>query len=413
MRVIFVTDSYFPKPSPNALCVSKLKGEFERRRIDVHIVALRTFDRETILVPDNNSVTFVEPNRAYSALIQANTSGDSKKIARLSKLFRLRGAVYGLFWPLMSLRHLNNYVNALRHVLDQSDEETVVIGVYKSLEAALAGAIVKKTYSKAFYILYTLDAVSGSIIPTIYGRRSIAMNSIRRWEKRLFGSYDKIYLMESHRDYYSNVYYDWCREKMRFVDIPLLYKAEKEDNSNTLKGAKRLIYTGYLSRTAANPIYFLDMLDNIGDLNISVDFYGKCSDAEITARIERSPYAEYHGPVPAEMIPQIQNQATALLNFGNDTPCAIPCKIFEYFSTGKPVISMFKIDDDASRPYMSKYSLSLQLDERLPIYENAMKFRHFINDSQQYSQVDAAAIFQANTPGATVDAILEDLKGKR
>ena len=159
MRVIFVTDSYFPKPSPNALCVSKLKGEFERRKIDVHIVALRTFDRETILVPDNNSVTFVEPNRAYSALIQANTSGDSKKIARLSKLFRLRGAVYGLFWPLMSLRHLNNYVNALRNVLDQSDEETVVIGVYKSLEAALAGAIVKKTYSKAFYILYTLDAV--------------------------------------------------------------------------------------------------------------------------------------------------------------------------------------------------------------------------------------------------------------
>lgn len=413
MRVIFVTDSYFPKPSPNALCVSKLKGEFERRKIDVHIVALRTFDRETILVPDNNSVTFVEPNRAYSALIQANTSGDSKKIARLSKLFRLRGAVYGLFWPLMSLRHLNNYVNALRHVLDQSDEETVVIGVYKSLEAALAGAIVKKTYSKAFYILYTLDAVSGSIIPTIYGRGSIAMNSICRWEKLLFSSYDSIYLMASHRDYYSSDAYDWCREKIRYVDIPLLNIGGAEIAVKTIEGTKRLVFTGSLSQNTADPRYFLDLLDNLKDPNISVDFYGNCADEAIKARIEQSPYAKYHGCVPSEMIPQIQSQATALLNFGNSTPCAIPCKIFEYFSTGRPVVSMFKIDKDASLPYIKKYAPSLHLDERLPIGDNAQSLKNFIYENHATCLDEIDKIFHANTPEATVDTIIEDLKSRR
>lgn len=409
MRVIFITDSYFPKPSPNALCVSKLRDELEHRGIDVRIVALRTFDNETTAEPEDSKVTFVEPNRAYSALFKAKATGDSKKVARLSKLFRLRGAIYGFFWPLMSVLHLNNYIKALRHILDQSDEDTVVVGVYKSLEAAMAGAIVKKKCSKAFYILYTLDAVSGSIIPTIYGRKSIAMNSIHRWEKQLFISYDKIYLMASHGDYYSNEAYDWCRAKIRYVDIPLLNIGAPEVAEKTIEGMKRLVFTGSLSQNTADPRYFLDLLDNIADSNIFVDFYGNCADEEIQTRIAQSPYAKYHGPVPAAMIPQIQSQATALLNFGNSTPCAIPCKIFEYFSTGKPVISMLKIDEDASLPYMKEYPGSLMIDQRQPLEKNLKLLRRFL--LEEHPMVDAVEIqktFEKNTPGSTIDSILED-----
>ena len=61
MRVIFITDSYYPSPSPNAICVKKLKDVFDEKEITTDIIAVRTFSKNTKLLRDN-SIHFVNPD---------------------------------------------------------------------------------------------------------------------------------------------------------------------------------------------------------------------------------------------------------------------------------------------------------------------------------------------------------------
>lgn len=408
MKVVFVTDSYYPNPSPNAICVGKLREEFERRGINTTIIALRTFPKKA-KIPEDANVCFVEPDRYYSTWYEINDKKDYKRIRLMQHVFRLRGALYGLFWPLMSLTHLNRYKNKLMKILKQcNDEEIIIVGVYKSLEAALAVAQVKKKCRRAKYILYTLDAISGSNIPTIFGSKSIAKNSISRWEHILFDAYDAIFLMNSHKRTYLNEKYRKYHGKMRFVDIPLLDISNNFMTSNVESEIKHLVFTGSMSKRTADPSYFLSLINEFQDSNIIIDFYGKIFDDEILKAINNCPCAIYHGLLPYDNVAKIQNEAYALLNFGNFTPCGIPCKIFEYFSTGKPIISCFKIDDDASKPYMEKYPNALLIDERKAIDENVENLMSFLNSKFISAKNTIHQLYIDNTPAATVDMIISD-----
>lgn len=408
MKVVFVTDSYYPNPSPNAICVGKLCEEFKDRGIETTIIALRTFPQKA-KIPEDANVCFVEPDRYYSTWYEINDKKDYKRIRLMQHVFRLRGALYGLFWPLMSLTHLNRYKNKLMKILKQcNDEEIIIVGVYKSLEAALAVAQVKKKCRRAKYILYTLDAISGSNIPTIFGSKSIAKNSISRWEHILFDAYDAIFLMNSHKRTYLNEKYRKYHGKMRFVDIPLLDISNNFMTSNVESEIKHLVFTGSMSKRTADPSYFLSLINEFQDSNIIIDFYGKIFDDEILKAINNCPCAIYHGLLPYDNVAKIQNEAYALLNFGNFTPCGIPCKIFEYFSTGKPIISCFKIDDDASKPYMEKYPNALLIDERKAIDENVENLMSFLNSKFISAKNTIHQLYINNTPAATVDMIISD-----
>ena len=143
---------------------------------------------------------------------------------------------------------------------------------------------------------------------------------------------------------------------------------------------------------------------------VNQDSDGSKEDKTVLNLIEHSRYAIFHGKVSHDEIVKIQDNADFLLNFGNATPCAIPCKIFEYFSTGNPVISFLKIDDDASEPYVQRYPNSLIIDERKAIQENAELFVRFINSEHIADKEKIKKAFIDNAPETTVNKILKDFE---
>lgn len=404
MRVIFITDSYYPSPSPNAICVKKLKDVFDEKKIATDIIAVRTFSKNTEL-PHDSSVHFVNPNFLFSALIEAKATNNLKRFNFISKLFKVKGALYGLFWPLISLSNIIKYTIAVGKMLNKSTEETIVVGVYKSLEGAVSGAIVKKIWKRGTYVLYTLDAISGGIIPKVLKCQYISNKSIKRWERFLFKAYDSLFVMQSHKKYYDSNEYLLFRNKLHYVDIPLFYMRTVKENILN-EGRIHFVFTGGISKRTANPLYFMQILDYLHDERFVFDVYGKIYDRDIEEILMSSKYTKYHGTVSHEKVLEIQSYSNCLLNFGNYIPCAIPCKIFEYFSTGKPIISFMKIDDDASLPYITKYPNSLVIDERLSIEINALSLKRYVDVLSSTCVEDLRSIFFDNTPEATVDQIL-------
>lgn len=404
MRVVFITDSYYPSPSPNAICVRNLKEVFDEKGISTDIVAIRTFPAKTKNQTDK-SVHFINPDLLYSLLIEAKAKRNAKQIFILSTIFKIRGAINGFFWPLSSISHIIKYFWKVKTLLSKTNEDTIVIGVYKSLEAAVAGALLKKMNSNATFFLYTLDAISGSIIPSVCKSKIIPQKSIKRWEKFLFNSYDNLFLLQSHNTYYNRPEYELYRSKIHYVDIPLLKVREPMDMIND--GKIHFVFTGSLSTKTANPQYFLRILDFLDNDKFIFDIYGHIYDKDIDNSIKCSRFANYHGVVAHDDILSIQSTSSILINFGNDTPCAIPCKIFEYFSTGKPVISFIKIDNDASLPYIHKYPSSLIIDERKSIQENANNTLKFIKEITYTNSGKIECMFKENLPGYTVEQIIE------
>ena len=115
-----------------------------------------------------------------------------------------------------------------------------------------------------------------------------------------------------------------------------------------------------------------------------------------------------HGKISHESILSVQQNAEFLINFGNSNPCAIPCKIFEYISAQRPIISLYKSDQDASVLYLKEYPWALLLDERIPIEQNSRILKEFIArmTNAAIEHIDITSMFTNNTPEPIVHEIL-------
>lgn len=217
--------------------------------------------------------------------------------------------------------------------------------------------------------------------------------------------------MECHRNILAESIYDEYRHKILFLDIPNLLIKEEENKLNT-SDEMNLVFTGMLSETNADCRYFLEVLKEICKTNkVIFHVYGGVSPVIERAFSETGMFGTniiYHGRVSQNELIEVRNNATAFLNFGNNYECGIPCKIFEYISTGKMIISFAKIDEDASTPYLRRYDNALLLREDLTeIKHQAKVIIEFINlhKNVYISRSEVNREFFSNTPRAFVQMI--------
>lgn len=107
------------------------------------------------------------------------------------------------------------------------------------------------------------------------------------------------------------------------------------------------------------------------------------------------------------------SSADFLINFGNNNTHMTPCKIFEYMSYGKPIISVSPIKDEPSSRYLEKYPLSLIIKE----YENNVaddieKLKNFVShdlklDQSEFDKLNG--LFYLNKPEAFIKVIKKEV----
>ena len=120
-----------------------------------------------------------------------------------------------------------------------------MICFYFLIEEIAAARLLKKKYPNISFSIYSLDAFSGRRTPVIYGNADIAKKSIIRWEKKVFSSADNICIMASHQQHYINSGYNYMRDKIRIMDIPLLNVTNgNHTTTNRVNSVKKIVFTG-------------------------------------------------------------------------------------------------------------------------------------------------------------------------
>lgn len=290
-----------------------------------------------------------------------------------------------LSYPLRSKKMVRDYEKAVKNILNKKrNTSPTVIASYTPLEAVIAASNIKKYYNlKCVY--YSADTISNE-----QGKSGVIPPLIReylgcKWEAKLFERFDEILIMECHKNYYFSIKYEKFIKKMKVVNFPLFHISNYKAN-NVCKTAthKKIIYIGTLYKTLRNPQFVCNCMKEIMKyINFTLTFVGggDCDDILEQARRDSDQRIDFLGMQTYEIAQNLMASADILLSIGNNESPMAPSKIYEYMSTGKPIIHFYTDTDDPCIIPLSNYGNALLVSEKKEIC--IKKLIDFISKSKQ------------------------------
>ena len=159
-------------------------------------------------------------------------------------------------------------------------------------------------------------------------------------------------------------------EKIIVVEQPNIGKSSplpvKTDVHNNVW---KCIYTGKLDKWYRNPDYALSLMNEISK-KVPLKFHIIGASETAVDPEYRYPDVVWHGVMNLDDTKEMISGADFLINIGNLMQNQVPSKIFEYISTGKPIINFCKTEQCPTIPYFEQYGNAINIMESKPNFEN-------------------------------------------
>lgn len=181
----------------------------------------------------------------------------------------------------------------------------------------------------------------------------------KRQQAAFFNSADKVFVSPILKERYKN------NDKVTAFDFPAVKPIEaKRDESLFDPSRLNLAFVGSLYADIRSPKFLYELLSKLGDPKIHLTIVGGVY-GEFPDGFERD-FAELldnHvtivGKVSKERADEYMANADILVNIGNLVENQLPSKVFDYISTGKPVLNLTQLKSCPSVPYFERYGNSL------------------------------------------------------
>ena len=309
-------------------------------------------------------------------------------------------------WPLVSpLYSYRLYKKTLNLCLKEKID--IVVPIYTQIDTLIAAHFVKKRIPEIKYIPYFLDALSGGYGPRCFSKEWTIRRGLK-WERILLNNADKIIAMESsrrHHELYSinEPYFN----QFVFLDLPLFnLNVTKSDKSGD---CLTIAYVGTLPKGIRSPQFIVNVLSKIKLNKFRFVFVGEKNNRILNMISAVDKRFVIVGRISHNEANEKIRQADVLINIGNTNENMTPCKIFEYMSMGKKIISTYPIENEPSLFYLRNYTKSLLLDEKRCDYDRladeVVSFAY--KEDDDFDVESLKKVFFKNTPQAFVSVLNE------
>ena len=400
---IFLTNQYLPKPGATGLCVHLLAKELAKDN-NVWTVCYKDEDDRKVF----DHVNIIKIKVPFFLRENTNKSNISRKIQYFGSL--ISKAVYFRKYPQRSRKLIKNYEKAIESIINSVGKATIVAS-YTPLEAVIAAKKIKDSHKdKVKIVYYSTDTLSNEqgndgLLPAEY-RTKCGM----RWEKELFANFDKILIMECHKEhYYTDVYKEFF-QKYAVVNFPLMTRPVLQTSKEKEDDKIRLVYAGTLYKQLRNPECLLNILVDLSkEIEIEAVFLGggDCEDLLNAAERDSNGAIKYLGMQSHDTAIQYTAGADVLLSIGNVESPMAPSKIYEYMATGKPIVHMYTYDKDPCLDPLKKYGNALLVKEEDRYVID--KIADFLENRRILTFTEVEKLFRSSTPEYTV-SILNSMK---
>lgn len=392
-KFLFVCGNYHPMPYANGICVLRLQEALKAKGIDSDVVC--SSEETGKKMSDFGNIYF------------------AKKPIIKNKI--LRRIVRFCIWPIVDLRIVDSYKNAIKTAIGENDY-LCVIGVLRPIEGTIACA------SCGEFLIYECDSISNNG-DNLYGIKRLLKHRVLLIERYLYNKAGHIFHLDCHRNYYSSKNkYKRYSNKSSYVDIPHFYSPENAAQMGSVSSHDgiNITYLGSLSPKRNPPDYSINLLKEVEKLiPISCSFYSRgCEESLNNAQQYNSGVFHSMGYVPQEALVNVKNLTDCFLSIGfnyTGTVTSIPSKIFEYMSTGKPIIHVSGGNNDTAIPYLQKYGNALIVDPKESMNENAALVEKFLKEyaDKRIELEDLRKRFPMNTPEYTINLLLDYIEKRR
>ena len=413
MQITFLVGSFHPDFSAVGYCAYQvqkcLTDEF-----DISVISFRSGSSQ----PLEERLDAIHVHRIETddmrARAKALAGAGPKAHARLMAL-RLKGAARRLLSPVTIDQSLvRAYQARLEEMIPRPE---VIVPVVFPFETILAALAFKRAHPEVTVIPYLFDDfVDSGSLHVLKLARTLKRGRHLKLERQMLEQADAVLSMHSLRAHFERYFSPGLREKITYLEHPLLTRHATACAPRQDDGVTRLCYTGALTRGYVEPGHLLDLLRAIPTANpVHADFYvmGNASGMIRTETLKGGIQIVNHGRVPKNEANSAVYAADILLNVGEVQGKQISSKVFEYMANGKPIVHLAYVPDDAVTKILAKYPLALCLvQDQGRFDENVRLLSEFITTRRRdmLTFETAKAIYPEALPGTTATLIATMLR---
>lgn len=212
------------------------------------------------------------------------------------------------------------------------------------------------------------------------------------------------------RQYAENPHYQNFLPKMTELEFPNIKQYDeilKVPAIDFDKNYINILFSGIVSDEYRDPKCLLENLACLFTEKIRVYFMGTNNSKSLDEFIAKYPNNIFFvDKVDMETAFVTMQRADILVNISNDIDNQVPSKIFDYFSMGKPIINVQKIENCPASEYFEKYPLAFNIKEYQQT--NLSELKQFIYNSieEKVSFREIKEIYKT----ATVDYVAEKIE---
>lgn len=394
MNILFVVTKYYPQTGGTPNCVRNI---IKKLKINDAVDIITT--KNDILDVSNDSVDDCEVYRiTYFDRISAyNLASNVKENVRFLKYLFLK--IFFKVFPLEKYFLVRKYRRKIRQLCNKKKYDWI-IAVAGDIYPAVA--VLKENSPSIKRCFYQLDPYSTN--ETLHGQNK----KREQIEKKIHQNFDLVLT--------TDIIINELKQKFTLCkrSIACGFPTIIDRTDNKKRGINTVcMFCGALY-SARNINFCLEVIKKICSKtnNIFFTFYASGNTDLLQDVCMTTSQVRAFPPVSQDIIFNCMKESDILINIGNVVSNQVPSKIFDYISTGKPIINFAHTRDCLSAQVLKKYSLALNIYEDQSLGEAADEIIQFIRDTFN-SRVDyttIASMYYSNTIECVYTLIRHELK---
>ena len=371
--MLIVMGNHSPYPSSVANCVKPLINKLRDKGFEIDIITnrkkLQDLQKECI---DGLNIYRVDDTRAISnnALRDLIQLEKNKKFNLLIKVIAV--ILKSLYFLKFVFFEKEQQYGEWK--IDSTVKKCLELHNEKNYDVVLS---ISQPFKSHFIVEEFLKQIDGPIRwfvfefdPFSYNEEVTKSESKRKSlfkdEYRIFNSCDGIFLTPELHKFYNKTPFKKFIDKMvpvPFANLePISFEKSNVKKFPLMKDKINCFFAGRLYRDIRNP---KNLLNTFSKLDSSIHL-------TLMTNFDESMISRYNTNEDTISLIPLQNRDTAinmmnevniLVNIGNTVEFQVPGKVFEYMSTGKPIIHFSKLVEDPALVYLKKYPLLFVVNE--------------------------------------------------
>lgn len=368
MKVLFVCDNYYPVRTASANCLQEIAQYLNTQSIkcDVLNVVGRVDLPEKVVSKIGNIYQLVNIQGIYI---------HSDVFRRLNFTLKCKVIISRIHYKFNRYPIRKSTSCLIRKMLNKiGSKYDVIIPLISDFNNGHA-CMKYCSFMEKPYIVYQVDPIADNVVYKDF-RIQLA-----KFEKTLYSNAHTVITTPIiSKNKQNDSAYDNCR--IISVEFPNV-----RDLTN-IKGYNRreiiCSFCGYIYKGVRDSEYTLKLFSRCYDKSIHLRFAGTGQEKLVKKYIDGALKGrlEHVGEIDIEDSVTFMQNSDFLINIGNTVNNQVPSKLFDYISTGLPIINICKSRNCPTIPYLNKYGLAISIiEDEEKLNEQCEILEKFIHDN--------------------------------